>query len=456
MDKISSQKHNNNPVVNCFVKVAPNTLVNAVEVNNVGKRNRNNNSETTQEGVTHNASKRQTRQQFAPPVTLPSPGAATLPVIAPQGTTYMPMSHPIATTSGQPVGPPGGFVVQPQVTPVAPPLKTKKLRAPPRKLPVPKREIDTWEKLDSIMAPISFKDWMVNDKNARKQLKDGLRFLDARNPTRRKDKGKGKEATAGQVNLVEATTSDSDDYSTTETDSTKSTYDDTEDYTSDVYDSDDDTIYDYPYRKEALLQSSPFYVMGTIHDRQVQVVIDSGSAVSVISKSFAKTLGLTGVGERVPITTLDTTKKDQKRGNQKGDCEVTVAVPIRIGGKLRIEHMIMKDDSNRSKGDPIVLLGMTWLKQHVIKIHSKETIIEIPIKNGASSILIQGFLTDHFSDDTPKQVFSVSVQAPVKKNIKYQVELVDIESWAAGMSDEDPSVEVYHTILSSSNGSKDH
>ncbi|KAI8362673.1 hypothetical protein EDC96DRAFT_444845, partial [Choanephora cucurbitarum] len=186
------------------------------------------------------------------------------------------------------------------------PAKPKRLRAPPRKLPVPKREIDTWERLDSVSAPISFKDWIVNDKNARKQLKDGLRYLDARRPVKRK--GKERENIqlnpTSQVHHVEAGDSDTDDYSSTES-SITSTMDD---YSSLTYDSDEDTIYDYPYKRETLLHSSPLSVMGTIYDRPVRIVIDSGSAISVISKSIADSIGLNGIGEQIPFTTLDTTK----------------------------------------------------------------------------------------------------------------------------------------------------
>ena len=50
--------------------------------------------------------------------------------------------------------------------------------------------------------------------------------------------------------------------------------------------------------------------------------------------------------------------------------------------------MIIKDNTHKAKGDLVVLLGMTWLRQYDIKIHSKETMIEVPVKNGASSILV--------------------------------------------------------------------
>ncbi|CEP13581.1 hypothetical protein [Parasitella parasitica] len=171
---------------------------------------------------------------------------------------------------------------------------------------------------------------------------------------------------------------------------------------------DDDTIYDYPYQKQALLSSTPLYVNGTIFDRKVKVVIDSGSSISILSKSIAIELGLIGTGDRIPISTLDTTSTDHAKCERERDCEVTVAVPVRVGGKLRSEHMIIKDDSNSIRGEAVVLLGMTWLRQYDIKIHTKEALIEIPIKNGGSSILVQGWCTEG-NKFAPPEVFAVSI-----------------------------------------------
>ncbi|KAI8360665.1 hypothetical protein BD560DRAFT_437341 [Blakeslea trispora] len=105
MDFKNEQRPSSNQVVNCFVEVTPNTQVNSVEVYNVGKRNRNNNSEGVQDGITHNAPKRLAKQYLVPPMTLPSQGTSTML---------------FTTTTLQPVAP----VIQPQATPAVTPLKT--------------------------------------------------------------------------------------------------------------------------------------------------------------------------------------------------------------------------------------------------------------------------------------------------------------------------------------------
>jgi len=313
----------------------------------------------------------------------------------------------VAGPSSLMVEPPG-----PDSMTIDPPVITKKLRAPPKRLPVEKRPLDTWDRLDSVAAPITFKDWLMNDKNAREQLKQGLRFIDGR---KSRKAGKKPMNSVNNITIEDTYSSSSDDYdSTSDTTSSYDDYQDSQSVTSvgalEHNDSDDDTVYDYPYHKQALLSSTPLYVNGTIFDKKVKVVIDSGSSISLLSKSIALQLGLIGTGDRIPISTLDTTSTDHAKSERERDCEVTVAVPIRIGGKLRSEHMIIKDDSDSIRGEAVVLLGMTWLRQYDIKIHTKEALIEIPVKNGGSSILVQGWCTEEGYPFAPaREVFAVSV-----------------------------------------------
>lgn len=291
----------------------------------------------------------------------------------------------------------------------APVIKTKRLRAPPRKLVVPKRDLNTWEKLDQVAAPISFKDWIVNDKAARKQLKDGIRYLDARKPR------KGKEpANPINVNLVGSRGYDSDTTADEYDSPSSSEYDDsgscslTDEERSLAYeaDSDDDTVYDYPYRKVSLESSSPLSVVGTILGHPLRMVIDTGASVSVMDKSVAERFNLIVGADTIPISTIETTKKGQKHNV----CHVTSTVPIRVGGKLRPEHFVIKDDTNSLKrSEPVVLLGMTWLKQYDIKVHAREGLVEIPVKNGGSSITIQGDTCVDGRPVTAPEVFCVSV-----------------------------------------------
>ncbi|KAI7874189.1 uncharacterized protein EV154DRAFT_384328, partial [Mucor mucedo] len=259
----------------------------------------------------------------------------------------------------------------------------KKLRAPPKKLKVTKKIISIWDKMDEVNAPISLKDWIANDKSAQKDLKDGLRYLLGRAKPR--EKGKAPIQPTPMVMNAQQENDDSS-HSSEVMDSDNS---DTESTTSDTSTSSirsDDTVYDYPYTRSNLDRSSLLSVLGTINDNPIKMIVDSGSSISVISKSFATKLGLICTGDRIHIRTIETSK-DRRRQNE---CEVTVSVPIRIGGKLRPEHMVIKEDSITTAVELLVLLGMTWLEQYDVSIHAKEKLVEIPVKNGANSIMVQG------------------------------------------------------------------
>ena len=55
-----------------------------VEVYNIGKRNRANGSDATQEGVTQGTAKRPSRRYAAPPMVLPHQGTSSAPVVVTQ------------------------------------------------------------------------------------------------------------------------------------------------------------------------------------------------------------------------------------------------------------------------------------------------------------------------------------------------------------------------------------
>lgn len=64
-------------------------------------------------------------------------------------------------------------------------LKTKRLRAPPRKIPVvsnPQHVKSIWKKFEDIEVTTNLKELIINDKEAQKDLRDGLRFIMGRKP----------------------------------------------------------------------------------------------------------------------------------------------------------------------------------------------------------------------------------------------------------------------------------
>lgn len=307
--------------------------------------------------------------------------------------------------------------------------KRRKVRAPPRRLKVTAPAKDIWEMLGDSTTSLTLKDWIILDKKVQKDLKDGLRFLGGRRPR----KGKAKEVIFGPVpnpsiavstptsitnpvpiNLVEGESSDSESStsgSSSSEENSTSGYESYDDSTSEG-DSDNDTIYDYPYEKVLLETSTPLAILGMIKDQPARLILDSGSALSVINRSYAEKLGLMGSGDVVNIKTIETTKENRKR-NQ---CEVTIAVPIRIGGRLRTEHMVIKEDNySNAAGEPLVLLGMTFLKQYGITIHAKDNLVEVPVKNGTSSILIQAYSSRkpvimENTADSGAEVYSVALR----------------------------------------------
>lgn len=310
--------------------------------------------------------------------------------------------------------------------------KPRKVRAPPRRLKVTAEIKDIWEKLGDSPAPLSLKDWVVLDKKVQKDLKDGLRFLGGRKP---RAKTKGKEPAVPRavpvqqepisINLVqpgseESESSASSDISSSEEeeDETTSGYETYAEVSTDE-ESDEDTVYDYPYERIRLESSTPLAVLGMVKDHPAKLILDSGSALSVMNRSFATQLGLLGSGDKFNIKTIETTKENRRR-NQ---CEVTVAVPIRIGGRLRMEHMVIKEDNySNAAGEPLVLLGMSFLRQYGITIHARDNLVEIPVRNGASSIMVQAYSTRRTEGQAKEigaEVYSVSLLSDGSKPTGY-------------------------------------
>ncbi|CEP13580.1 hypothetical protein [Parasitella parasitica] len=134
-------------------------LSDGVEVFNVAKRHHAISSNDSKERPRRRRQKTQENRK-EPRVVIKVPSSSH-PSIPPIGTP-----EAVAGPSSLLVEPPG-----PSSMTIDQTNKLRKLRAPPKRLPVYKRTLDTWDKLDSVAAPITFKDWLLNDKNAREQLK---------------------------------------------------------------------------------------------------------------------------------------------------------------------------------------------------------------------------------------------------------------------------------------------
>lgn len=119
-----------------------------------------------------------------------------------------------------------------------------------------------------------------------------------------------------------------------------------------------------------MTKHTPVTVMGSINGVTVKLIVDTGAMCSVITKSIAAELGLLTNGDSIYMSTLDT-PEGHRRDNE---CDVKVAVPIRVGGKLRPEHMLVKDDTKLLIKEPVILLGVTWMKQYGIMLLCKSLV----------------------------------------------------------------------------------
>ncbi|KAG1535855.1 hypothetical protein G6F51_011301 [Rhizopus arrhizus] len=298
-------------------------------------------------------------------------------------------------------------------------IKTKRLRAPPRRIAVTNEKVDSdiWKKLEIAKIEVSLKEWIINNKESQRDLRDGTRFLlgkkvkntNNKGNQNRREKGKEKEimnnssqpmeinkvsnamineSTDDENEYYETNASESDEYTSSGSYKGSEVEDligDSEQDT-DFYSEDDDTDYDYPYDLNAMKRSTPLRAPITIYDHKIEAIFDSGASVSLISRALAKRLRLLPNGDTIPFASVDDKRNSNTRNDPRCRSDITLSVPIRVAGKLRPEHMVISDDCE----DDTCILGMTWFKQFDVTQKLKENIIIIPTKGGKSRILLQG------------------------------------------------------------------
>ncbi|KAI8967335.1 hypothetical protein BDF20DRAFT_917576 [Mycotypha africana] len=234
-----------------------------------------------------------------------------------------------------------------------------------------------------------------------------------------RDKGKGK-ADHMEVNVIEngedlggsgeegyySSDSESDAYT-----STASGADSENEYLG--YESDgDDTVIDYPYDLETIKKSTPLRGTTIIHNRAINTIFDSGASVSLISRALAKELRLLPNGDTITVASLNSKQNGMQYGEIKKKSDITVNVPVRIGGKLRPEHMVISDECS----DDTFLLGITWHKTYGIVTHYKDNILEVPTKNGRSIYVQASSTIDGMGEQAG--VYTVSIRMAEEKENK--------------------------------------
>ncbi|KAL0139125.1 hypothetical protein V8B55DRAFT_1362648, partial [Mucor lusitanicus] len=225
---------------------------------------------------------------------------------------------------------------------------------------------------------VSILQYLAKDKNASRRLRESLIAIHRAKPrnggttviinelTQRQQDDDSDDS--GSSDYIHSSDDYSDDGSTIES----SSYDHSSDEEDDL-----DTVIDYPFDLKKLMSSQPMRTMVSIGETLMIATVDTGAAISVMSRRLADALGLqlekvnkrfalTGFNDAVSETTL-----------------VAKDVPLRIGGKLRREHFCV-DNSIRDKD--VCLLGRTWFTNHSITIDSKANMIIIPTGNGSRFI----------------------------------------------------------------------
>lgn len=171
----------------------------------------------------------------------------------------------------------------------------KKKRSPARRLEVPVDKCSIWDALSDTKVNMSFKEWLTVDKQAAKDLCDGIRFIHGRKPRTTVSKQ------VNAVNLVELDDEEDEEGSVVE--EVLDGYDDDSCSESYLFDSefedDDDNGYhsdtsftQYPYNPESVRAARPFAVQVLINGELVEAIADTGASVSVISKPLAQRLNL--------------------------------------------------------------------------------------------------------------------------------------------------------------------
>lgn len=246
--------------------------------------------------------------------------------------------------------------------------------------------------------------WIVHiglvaiDKDVSRDLIDGLRDLRLQRPKRAKEKylsvGGVQQGLVRPVQMVHAR--DEDDSSESEwsdeeteeddseskageismvtsvTDSSSVTTEEDEGAFSDV-----ESVYRYPYDINRMRVSSPLKGVVSINNVPIECVFDSGASVSVISKHLCEeVLGLVPNGDNLQLVGFD----NKHTGVSSN---IVMDVPIKIGGKVRPEHMCVQDTG---KNDRLCLLGVPWFQAYGIQMDLVNSLVRVPTTNGILSL----------------------------------------------------------------------
>jgi hypothetical protein len=306
-------------------------------------------------------------------------------------------------------------------------------RKSPTKLAVDVDCESTWEKLKKTPVTISMAEYLATNKKAAQDVKKGITHLYRRKIKNRVSNGNEvgdpmvintlrseglldeQEYRRNQgINNISVSSGDSsgEEYDTSEDDS--DLYDgdsDGSEYDSDSgdddygeeYDDEEDSIVGYPYNPEVMRAAQPSKIMVAIGNELVTAILDSGAAVSVMSKKLADRIGLVidDDDESVPLMGF--------HSNGKGvQCKVATDVKVKIGGHVRKEHFCIDESQNNREA---CLLGRPWIRNHDIRLVNRGSMVIVPIKKGKDFIEVQCVADDPQDEDDNDMVSMTPIYA---------------------------------------------
>ncbi|KAK4512302.1 3-keto-steroid reductase [Mucor velutinosus] len=298
---------------------------------------------------------------------------------------------------------PAGQTVSKEIT-MKEPRPTRKARV----LKVPTKSLNVWNKLSELDSGLSILDWVAIDKDAAKDLVDGLRDLRKQRPKRTKrhlmEMDGGSKEPPNKINVVQHAADSDVSEASSYYDSDPSSDGDSMASFSSGTDSDlnfDDThsVYRYPYDLAKMKWSSPLKAEISINGRKVIACFDTGGSISVISRSLCESLGMACNGDSLQLVGFN----NESAGAR---ADIVMDVPICIQGKhIRPEHMCVQDQTNAD----LLILGIPWLQAYGVELDIANSIIKVPTTSGL--VKLQGF-TSHIPGlvhDKSKEIYKIEL-----------------------------------------------
>ncbi|KAG0736925.1 hypothetical protein G6F57_012407 [Rhizopus arrhizus] len=276
--------------------------------------------------------------------------------------------------------------------------KKPRKRNPKAKIYVDVPERSTWDIMKDSTVTLTVAEYLKMNKIAAREVKNGLTTMHGRKPRMKptnkdvnmadpvvintlrsvgllneEEYQRQKRGKSVKINSTNISDEEQSEWSSEEEQSWSN---ESEAFSTDNETDDDDSLIDYPYDVSKMKKAQPSRVYITINNQLVEAILDTGAAVSVISKSLVDKLGITGeIRGKIPISGYGESKSIP--------CKVITNVDVRIGGRLRREHFCV-DESQDSKD--VCLLGRTWIKTHDIGLRDKGKVAIVPIRNGTDYI----------------------------------------------------------------------